>query len=76
MVEGAEDPAWRLTYYAGELSSGDAQQILTQVRSSLSFDSPEDTHLPDWVTTKAFAICFYHAMRQATYHALETFYPH
>lgn len=70
---GAEDPAWRLTYYAGELSSGDAEQILTQVRSSLSFDSPEDTHLPDWVTTKAFAICFYHAMRQATYHALETF---
>ena len=28
---------------------------------------------PEWVTTAAFAMCFYHGMRQALYHALETF---
>ena len=39
---------------------------------SLSFniDSP-NTSMPRWVTTKVFAICFFHGMRQAVYHALK-----
>ena len=34
---------------------------------------PEDICPPEWVNTKAFAICFYHGVRQAAYHALETY---
>ena len=49
------------------------EQILGNVLDSLSFCLPEDEP-PIWVDTKAFSLCFYHGMRQATYHALETFF--
>lgn len=47
------------------------KQILGDVLDSLSFSLPEDEP-PIWVDTKAFSLCFYHGIRQAAYHALET----
>ena len=44
-----------------------------QLEESILFKSPESTEFPQWVKTKAFAVCFYHGLRQAAYHALETF---
>ena len=53
------------------------KQILSPVRDSLSFDPPRDSSPlkspPKWVNTRAFAICFYHGMRQAAYHALKMY---
>ena len=48
------------------------EQILDRVLKSLLCHLPEGIAPPNWVATKAFAICFYHAMRQASYHALKT----
>ena len=49
------------------------EQVAANTLSQLSFCLPKDISLPGWVNTKAFAICFYQGMRQAVYHALETF---
>ena len=50
-----------------------AKQVFSEVRKSLSFFYLRtDIPPPEWVTTKAFAMCFYHGLRQATYHALNT----
>ena len=58
-------------------SAGDnperVKEILKGTLDSLSFSLPEDICPPEWVNTKAFAICFYHGVRQAAYHALETY---
>ena len=63
---------WRVTNYAESLLITDQNNAVSKVRSDLSFTPPE-TVPPDWVTTKAFVLCFYHGMRQAVYHALKTF---
>lgn len=68
--------AAKLTRYARDnLSSGDPQDLISEVRKLLSFNRPDphDNPPPDWVHTRAFAICFYHGMWQAVYHALWTF---
>ena len=64
---------WRLTNYAEHLLIIDPEDAICKVRKILSFDKLPETGPPEWVTTRAFAICFYHAMRQAVYHAIETF---
>ena len=49
-------------------------QVIENELKSLSFHHlPEHTLPPLWVTGRAFAICFYHGIRQAAYHALKTF---
>ena len=48
------------------------KEILDNVLESLSFRLPESPP-PEWVNTRAFSLCFYHGVRQAAYHALETF---
>lgn len=68
--------AAKLTKYARtNLSSGDPQDLISKVRELLAFNRPNlhDNPPPDWVHTRAFAICFYHGMWQAVYHALWTF---
>lgn len=68
------NPAWELTHYAQDLQMDYAEETIYQMlRDELSFKLPTETDPPDWVTTTAFAMCFYHGMRQALYHALETF---
>ena len=65
--------AWRLTYYVQDLRIDYVEETIYQLLcDSLSFSLPE-TDPPDWVTTTSFAMCFYHGLRQAVYHALETF---
>ena len=66
------NPEWRVTHYAEPLLTIDPEEAVCKVRSALPFELPE-TEPPEWVDTRAFAICFYHAMRQAVYHALKTF---
>ena len=66
-----DNPEWDLTDHGEKLIINPGKAII-DIRKSLSFKLPE-TDPPDWVTTKAFAVCFYHAMRQAVYHALKTF---
>ena len=76
---GIEAHDYLLSTHAVLLRAKGPDEAISQVRAEilpdeiLSFSSTENTQLPQWVKTKAFAICFYHAMRQATYHALETF---
>ena len=53
--------------------SDEARKIIEEIRLSLSNGLPS-TSPPDWVTTHAFAMCFYHGMRQAVYHALKMFH--
>lgn len=69
-----DDPRWALTTYLEELG-GNPEEIVDQMRKSLlfKFESPKGIGPPEWVRTVAFAICFYHGMRQAAYHALETY---
>ena len=50
----------------------EVKDAIEEVRLSLSFSVPE-TSPPAWVTTSAFAMCFYHGLRQSVYHALRTF---
>ena len=63
---------WRVTNYAESLLIMDPEKAVSKVHNDLSFKASE-TVPPDWVTTKAFVLCFYHGMRQAVYHALKTF---
>lgn len=70
---GMDNPEWNLTHYIEDLSMNNPDNLIFHVRHSLSFHLPKDTAPPDWVTTKAFAICFYYGLWQATYHALKTF---
>ena len=66
-----QEYAWDL---GGELKNANPEEvkrIISCVLSSLLFELPEDTPPPAWVNTKAFAICFFHGMRQAVYHALK-----
>ena len=71
---------WALAIYARErravLDEPDSEEKIRQVleaeRRKLFCDFPTNDP-PDWVITRAFAICFYHGMRQAVYHALESF---
>ena len=68
------DDTWKLIRSDSE---EDIKETIKYVRDSflsVSVLFPSDTSLPDWVTTKAFAICFYHGVRQAAYHALKAFY--
>ena len=68
--------AAKLTRYArANLSSGDPQDLISKVRKLLAFEQPgpHNNPPPDWIHTRAFAICFYHGMWQAVYHALWTF---
>ena len=73
--------AYQLSRYAWQLIRDDSEEVIKKniekVRDlNLSFQTlPDnlDNPLPSWVTTKAFAICFYHGVRQAAYHALSTF---
>ena len=68
----------KVTEYARELEQrlrrtpDKVKDAIKEVRLSLSFSVPE-TSPPAWVTTSAFAMCFYHGLRQSVYHALRTF---
>ena len=64
----SEDERLRLRNHA--LRLGISEPGIGQVLSSLNFNKPTDTP-PNWVNTTIFAMCFYHGMRQAVYHALE-----
>ena len=63
---------WDLTAYGEALVRKPLENSISEVRRSLSFKLPEGNP-PEWVDTTAFATCFYHAIRQAVYHALKTF---
>ena len=70
---------YRLSTHAVLLKALGPKGAISQVRNEilpnefLSSKSHNNIGLPQWVKTKAFAMCFYHGMRQATYHALETY---
>lgn len=51
----------------------EVEQFFSKVRKDLSLDTSNLSDPPDWVKTQAFAICFHHGLRQAAYHALDTF---
>ena len=83
---GLDDPKWQLTnYVANNFLEGRYEEIVSHVRKLLLpnlskngslldwVKTPGDVSLPDWVDTKAFAVCFYHGLRQSVYHALQTF---
>ena len=72
-----DDPLWDLTEHCENLQVEnpdlyDVDKLISHLCDSLSFKLP-DTDPPDWVTTTVFAMCFYHGMRQAVFHALEAF---
>ena len=50
----------------------DPDKLISYLRHFLLFRL-SNTDPPDWVTTKVFAICFYHGLYQTVYHALKTF---
>ena len=65
-----QEYAWDL---GGELKNANPEKvkrIISKFLSALLFHLPETTPPPTWVNTKAFAVCFFHGMRQAVYHAL------
>lgn len=75
---GTKNALRKLMYYCNDLEtdnpelSSNHDKLISHVRNLLSFRLPTNDP-PDWVTTQAFAICFYHGMRQAVFHGLETF---
>lgn len=74
-IEKLQECAWDLGTRLRDDNRKEVEATFNDVRKQLLFpdlsDNP-DNPLPDWVTTKAFAVCFFHGMRQAAYHALET----
>ena len=79
-LKGNVADSWELTQYARELyrkidvpdsKAGERDECIKDILDSLSFCPVPPT--PEWTTGVGFAICFYHGMRQAVYHALKTF---
>ncbi|MCY3740529.1 MAG: hypothetical protein OXH00_05870 [Candidatus Poribacteria bacterium] len=77
-IEAFQEFAWDLGAKLRNDEPKAIEKTFDEVRAKLLFPylsgnpSNPDIPLPEWVTTKAFAICFFHGMRQAAYHALET----
>ena len=70
-IEEIQERAWEFGWKLRDDDPKVVEQTFHEIRSDLSFPCLPDSPLPEWVTTKAFAICFFHGVRQAAYHALK-----